>query len=316
MEFRDWCRDMTVFGYRFERVLEYQQRLQSLQHHVTVHSEFEIRRNTGGHAVTAHVEIPQREEAAVIGDLGKERSALADILLLISLFTGRDVFTLPSSKGQDDDPVIVADHRLFPWGGALQCSIPYKASVTDDPLHACDVGLEEGLNAVYERVRKEDWQRKYQYGHFLLLANHAFRQYDLATAFTQCWTIWEHLFSVLSRAWLSEEQLRHIHGSEKIAFLLVQYGFAEEIVDSDKRRIEGLVSARNSLVHFGCFPAHGSVHKSAILFIRLTEFLTAKILGLWPSDVFDTMKEFEEFLKPKSKSESRSRRTKKPSSAA
>jgi hypothetical protein len=296
LELRSWCREMTIFGYRFARVVEYEERLQSLQHHVTAYSEFNIRRNTGEHAVTAYVEVPEPQQTAVIGLSGKVATALNDILLLISLFTGRDVFALANSKEEDADRVIIADPRVYCWGNALQCSIPYKAGATSDALHPPDIGLEEGLNQIYERVREDDWRRKYQDGHFLFLANHAFRQYDLAAAFTQCWTIWEHLFAVLNRAWMSEKQLRRINAAEKVAFLLVQYGFTEEIAGTDAKAIEGLVRARNWLVHDGRFPEDKSVHDHAVLFVRLTEFIVAKTLGLLPSNVFDTMDKFKAFL--------------------
>ncbi len=268
---------------------------------VTSYSEFQIRANTGNHAVTAYVNLPEKEEKAVIKRF--ESTALSDILLLLSIFTGRDVFTVDTADDGCSNRVIIADPRVYDWGGVLITSIPYRNQPIPD-YEPCgyDIGFEEGLNQVYSLVRSEDWQHKYRGGHFLILAQQAFRRQPLETAFTQCWTIWELLFSVQNDRWLSDEQLRRIHSTEKIAFLLVEYALKGEIGKSEKGRIESLAKIRNTLVHSGYFPKRGSVYNDAVLFMRLTEFIIAKTLGLKPSDVFDTMKQLEDFLKRKSES--------------
>ena len=133
----------------------------------------------------------------------------------------------------------------------------------------------------------------------MILAQQAFRRQPLETAFTQCWTIWEHLFAVHNDRWLSGEQLERLNATEKIAFLLVEYALKGEVGDSEKERVSSLKRTRNRLVHFGYFPKHDSVYDDAILFVRLTEFIIAKILGLEPCDVFNTMQELEDFLKRK-----------------
>jgi len=152
---------------------------------------------------------------------------------------------------------------------------------------------------MYALIRTEEWQRQYDGGHFLLLSNLALRQQPLETAFTQCWTISEHLFTLHNKRWLSDEQITRLNRAEKIAFLLVEYALKGEINKSEKERIKSLVDIRNRLVHFGRFPKGGSVYRDAVLFIRLTEFIIAKTLGLSPSNVFNTMEELEDFLKRK-----------------
>lgn len=301
LEFPPWCEEMTIFGYHFTRVDDYQTKVTSLQHLVTSHVEFQIRTNTGNHAVTAYVDLPEREEKPVIKRLGSDSTALSDILLFLSIFTGRDVFTVDNASDGSSDRIIIADPRVYDWGGALINSIPYKNEpIPDDEPHGYNIGFEEGLNQVYSLVRTEDWQRKYKEGHFLILAQQAFRRQPLETAFTQCWTIWEHLFSVHNDRWLSEEQLRRLHSTEKIAFLLVEYALKGEIDKSEKGRIESLAEIRNKLVHSGYFPERTSVYNDAVLFICLTEFIIAKTLGLEPSNVFNTMEGLEDFLKRKS----------------
>jgi len=294
LEFPSWCPEITIFGYRFSRVDDYQSRLASLQHLIAVHSEFTIHPYTGGHAITAYVDLPEPEEKAVIGQVGSASTALNDILLLLSLFTWRDVFTADTSNGRSVN-IVTADPRMYGIGRVLRCSIPYKAQMIDPP-YAYDIGFEEGLNKVYELIRGEEWQRKYQRGFFLLLAQQAFRRQPLETVFIQCWTIWEHLFAVLNSNWLSSKQISQLSSFEKIAFLLVKYTFKSEIDDSARKRIKPLAEIRNRLIHFGRFPDN-AVRDDAVLFTELTEFLIAKILGLSPYDALDTMKKLEDFLK-------------------
>ena len=303
LEFPSWCKEITVFGYHFARVNDYRDRLASLQHWINFHSEFEIRPNTGNHAVTAYVDLPEREEKSVLKRSGSVNTALSDILLLLSIFTGRDVFTVDTTSAAGNHRIFIADPRVYDWGGVLITSRPYKNEpIPDDEPHRYNIGFEQGLSQIYELIRSEDWQRKYGEGHYLVLANLAFRCQPLETAFTQCWTIWEHLFWVLNRRWLSDEQLKQLSSTEKISFLLVEYALKGEIDKSEKGRINSLAKIRNMLVHFGHFPAHDLVNKDAVLFIRLTEFIITKTLGLETSNVFNTMEELEDFLKRKSES--------------
>ena len=90
-----------------------------------------------------------------------------------------------------------------------------------------------------------------------------------------------------------------MNSTEKIAFLLVKYALKGNINKNEKKRIESLAKVRNRLVHFGRIPEGSSVD-DAKLFIRLTEFIIAKILGLEPSNVFNTIEGLENFLKSKS----------------
>lgn len=295
LEFPSWCQEMTIFGYRFNRLDDYKSRLADLQHFITTHAEFTINPNSGKHAITAYVDIPDTEEKAVIGQGNNTRTTLNDILLLLSLFTKRDVFTTDATERSAN--IITADPREYGMGGVLRCSIPYKNKpIPDDEPYGYDIGFEEGINQVYSLVRSEDWQRKYKGGYFLILAQQAFRRQPLETAFTQCWTIWEHLFSILNSNWLSNKQIRQISSFEKIAFLLVAYALKNEIDDSARGRIKSLAKIRNRLIHFGYFPDN-AIQDDAVMFTELTEFVVAKILGLSPSGALDTMAKLEDFLR-------------------
>jgi len=305
LEFPSWCEEITIFGYHFTRVDDYRDRLVSLQHSITatVHAEFKVRPSAGNNAVTAYVNLPEREEKSVLKHRGSENTALSDILLLLSIFTSRDVFTVDNAGSAGKYRIFIADSRVYHWGRGLRLSIPYKnEAIPDDEPYGYDIGFEEGLNQVYALIRSKDWQHKYDKGHYLVLANMAFRCQPLETTFIQCWTIWEHLFTLHNKRWLSDEQITRLNPAEKIAFLLVEYALKGEINKSEKERINSLAKIRNRLVHFGHFPESGSVYDDAVLFIRLTEFIIAKTLGLEPSNFFNTIEGLEDFLKHKSES--------------
>ena len=299
LEFRSDCPAMTIFGYRFTRVDDYKDKIASLQHLITSYSEFAIHANTGKHAITAYVEIPEREkESALAWADGSNATPLTDILLLLSIFTRRDVFMVDKAIDDGTGKVIIADPRLYPSGGVLGASVPH---------------FEECLNTVYALLRTEKWKHKYQRGYFLFLAQQAFRSRSPDIAFILCWIIWEHLFAILNREWLPKDRLERIHSSDKVAFLFVKSEIKDNITEDNRRQIEKWRKIRNRLVHFGRFPevdpknsakhssAYDSVYDDVISFIRFTEFIIAKILKLSPSHALNT-KKMDDFLKRKPES--------------
>lgn len=311
LEFYSECSEMTIFGYRFTRVDDYQDRLASLQHLIIEHSEFEIHVNTGKHAVTAYVEIPKREKKAALAWAdGSNATTLTDILLLLSIFTRRDVFAVDSAIDDGTDKVIIADPRVYPCGGVLGDSIPYEKRLIDptDPLSGYHIAFEKCLNQIYKLIRTEEWKDRYERGYFLFLAQQAFRSRSPDIAFTLCWVIWEHLFVILNREWLPEDRLRRIHPSDKVAFLFVKYEIKDNITKKNREQIKKWKEIRNKLVHAGRFPKvdpknsakhsseYDSVYDDVISFIRFTEFIIAKILKLSPSHALNT-KKMDEFLK-------------------
>ena len=114
LEFPSWCEEMTIFGYHFTRVDDYQTKVTGLQHLVEINVEFQIRRNTGNHAVTAYVDLPEKEQKAVLAWADRSNTALTDILLLLSIFTRRDVFALDSAIDDGTGKVLLADPRVYP----------------------------------------------------------------------------------------------------------------------------------------------------------------------------------------------------------
>lgn len=297
LKFPYYCNELTIFQYQFTRVPDYAEKLNKLQQLRPVTSEFKILPNTGMHAVTGFVELPNPEPTAILEWVGEGNTALMDILLLLSLFTGREVFAgKPNTESFGPQVVITRDSRVYQWGEIIRASPIFKAS--SEELSSFNIGWQETINSVYELIRSPSWQQKYRGGYFLFLARQAFQQQKLESAFIQCWTIWEHLFAILNQAWLSNRKIRTMSSAEKIAFLLVHFALTNEVDSESAKRIESLAEIRNRLIHFGRFPDRGDVHDNAVLFIRLTEFLVTTILKLTPSNVFNTVEKLEAFLAP------------------
>lgn len=297
LEFPSWCPEVNIFGYRFFRVDDYEQKVKNLQHLATGTAEFEIKQNTGGHSLTAFVECLGEEEKAILQWKYEDSRALQDILLLLSLFTGREVFDVDEGFQEDSKVTITADPRYYQYGGVLRTSLPYERSTgSEDGYSFYDIGFEKELNRIYQLMRTNDWQQEYEKGYYLILAKQAFKRQILEATYIQCWTIWEHLFAVHNKNWLSVDEIRRLNSSDKIAFLLNKYALVDEINSVARERIKSLSEIRNKLVHSGRFPDRSSVHEDADLFIRLTEFIIAKTLGLFPSNLFNTVEKLESFL--------------------
>jgi len=293
LEFPSWCPELNIAGHRFYRVDDYEEKVLSLQHLFPSTAEFHKPANTGMHAHTAFVEIPDNEKKAVLEWAESNTPALMDISLLLSIFTGRDIFALDSQG----DEVIISDPRVYIWGGILRCSIPYKEQLIYPESYGYNIGFEEGINQVYELIRSDEWQKRYQKGYFLFLARTAFRRQPIESTFIQCWTIWEHLFSIFNQNWMSSENIRRISSYEKISFILVEFALMGEIDEDSRKIIKTLAGLRNRLIHFGKFPESGSYRDDVDLFVRLTEFVIARILGLSPSNVLNTEEKLGNFLK-------------------
>jgi hypothetical protein len=297
LEFRPNSTRLDIAGYSFQRVPDYADAQARLQYLVTSQgSEFSTKAQTGEHAHTANVTVPDNEPAAIIAWQHANPTALDDVMLLLRLFTHRDVFALSNNADSDEPFAIIADPRNFPWGGVLSCSIPYECDRGDDPHDTVDTSLSVHLPRIYDRMSEDDWKRDYGGGYFLVLLSQAIQQRLLEAAFGQCWTIWEHLFACLTGRWLSNRGNRQLSAKEKIAYLLVHFGVREDLADTEKSRLDSLVEIRNRLIHFGLFPEQDAVRHDAMMFIRMTEYIAAKSLGLFPSNAFNTIERLEEFL--------------------
>ncbi len=255
---------------------------------------------TGGHSHTANVFVPDQVKS-IVYPADPNASGLDDAVLLLRLFTGRDVFCVGLTAGESLRPVLF-DSRIYPWGGILRCSLPRRGS-HDAPRHLYhDRTFQVELPRIYERMQAPDWLSRYRNGRYLQLFLEAIRQRTVESAFTQCWTIWEHLFACLNDDWLSPSGNINLAAKEKIAFMLVKFALREGLKDGEKKRLEELVGIRNRLIHYGQLPEKSTVYHDAEVFIHMTEFIVAKSLGIEPSNVFNTIERFEDFLQNKSKS--------------
>jgi len=89
LEFPSGCRSMTIFDYKFVKVDDYPTQLQKLQQLVAYHSDVQIEINTGEHSITGFVESIKPEQKAVLEWGSSKNTALADILLLLSIYSPR-----------------------------------------------------------------------------------------------------------------------------------------------------------------------------------------------------------------------------------
>jgi len=291
LEFPPWCPEMIITGYRFIRVKEYEEKLARLHHTSDSGVEFFIATNPGQHAVTSYVEIPAAEEKSVLPWSDQESTiALDDILLLLSIFTRRDVFAVDDTSPDEASDLWTADSRLHIDGGILRSSIPYREQVTVDG-EVYDIGFQEGVTRVYSLIRDEEWRRKYASGYFLFLALHAFKCDLLEAAVGQCCVMWEHLFSLHDRGRLLRDENDGTDYLARLIFLLAEYDLAEQVGGDE--RTERLSYLRDTIVHFGRIPEEAESQREALFFLRLTEVLLAQILGLSPPNVLGTQGPWE-----------------------
>lgn len=303
LEFPPWCDKLEIGGLCFKRVTDYRDQLAKLQHMVDTTAEFSVHVQAGQHAVTASVDLPTPPPPNVLPWAGGA-TALDDILLLLSMFTGRDVFLVPTNP-PDERLLLERDPREMRNGFILRLSLPSLERETKREeffvhVQKYDARLER-LEQVYERVKEPEWQKKYRKGYFLFLVANLLRARYVDESFINSWIIWEHLFACHNEAWLSPKDILGVLATQKISFLLVKYALRDSITATDHGRLEELAAIRNRLVHAGHFPEREKVHDDANLFIHMTEFIVTKTLDLKPEDMFDTMKSFEEFLSRKAK---------------
>ncbi len=312
LEFPSYIFELNIAGYIFRRIENYKDQFLKLQHFVDVSgSEFRILPTTGTHAITATVEYESDSLPAL--EWGHENpTQLDDIILLLDLFTGRSVFY--KNWDEDVEPPILRDSRLSQWGAQLRLSskrdtayinIDTREFVDQDNFlqmkfpersnhHPCDVGFEKTINSVLALVSSNDWQTIHQKGYFLFLYKNAVKRQTIEYAFLEHWTIWEHLFALHNNQ-LSEKELETTDATVKIAFILEKY-FQISISDTARKEVIRIKKARHALSHFGKIPSSVEI-KEMELFIRLTEQVIAAILGLTPSNTFNSREGLDKFLK-------------------
>ena len=284
LEFQCPDEEMQIGAYVFEPVDDYCDRYKALQHFISVGGGHcgGTEPTTGSHQITGQVTRPKEERAAALGWGHRDPTELDDILLLLSLFTRRKVFVL---EAEDRGEALIADPRLFHYGGGLGLSLP-KAK-RPDPFWGDEysIDLANGLSGVNETIRSENWQSTYGKGHFLFLFGSACHRQIIETSFLLSWTIWEHLFRLHNEHWISQRSIKNVNAREKIRYVLTHYGLVDQISQDDAKNVDRLTLIRHRLSHDGSF-AESNDAMAADLFVRLTEFVVARTLGLEPSEVF------------------------------
>lgn len=313
LEFPAYANTLDIAGYKFKRIADYATAFAGLQHIIEVSgSEFPIKPNTGTHQKTATVGIPETEEKAILPwAKGSKFTKLQDILLFLSLFIGRNVFTL--NPGEEKYP-LRPDPRGHFWGGqfrlSAQSDIKWRHKTTgvlkseEEMINTSvfdynrvDLGLEKTICALLDTINSKSWHEKYGTGYFIFTFRQIVKQENIEQAFLLSWTLWEHFFTLHQRHWLDDKSIEQINGDKKIAFILYHY-FRQDINDFARGRIKRLTKARNRLVHFGPIPENVDLNEIE-MFIRLTEQLMAIVLGLEPSNALNSFDHLQNFLKGK-----------------
>lgn len=310
LEFPPYIEELNIGNYKLKRVSNYEEAFDGLMHLVnSVGSEFETKIQTGSHQITAIVEIPEQEKSASLLWANKQ-TQIDDILFLLSLVTGRNVFK-KDWNGEEDNIALIQDHRLYHYGGQLILSIKYESRwknkktgeiKTEEEMknipvfdyNQINIGFEKSINKVLQTISSKEWQEEYEGGYFLFLLRSAIQRQIIETSFLLCWVIWEHIFAIKNRKWLDDKTIERMGGDKKISFILNTY-FLKEIDNVARKNIQRINKTRNRLVHFGKKTEEVDI-KEMEMFTRLTEQLMAIVLGLAPSNVFNSFEALDSFL--------------------
>jgi len=307
--FPDHIHILKIAGYKFRRIENYPEAFARLQQTINVSGgEFPIIPNTGSHQITALVEIPDTEERAILPWISSNFTKLQDVLLLLSLFTRRNVFAL---KKDEEAKPLFPDPRQHFRGGQFRLSkledSKYKHKETGElksleemknipvfDYNLIDLGFEKTINELLNTIASNEWRKDYGNGYFIFTFRQALKQEDIEPAFLLCWTIWEHLFALHNRQWLDQKSIEKTSGDKKIAFILNKY-LLIDFDGSARTEVRRITTARNSLVHFGTIPDSVDYDEMR-MFMSLTEQIMAIILRLKPSNAFNTIERLKSFL--------------------
>jgi len=289
----EWAGEMMeIPPYVFVPVDDYCDRYRKLQHLVDVGGGYcgSTKAVTGQHQVTGSVLLPDNEPPAALAWGHPDPTGLDDILLLLSIFTGRKVFALDPNV---DDGPIIADPREFQYGGGVGLSLGQVSRPGEFGLDYAR-NLSAGTSEVLALIGSDAWRSAYGEGKFLFLFLAACQRQISESSFLLCWAIWEHLFRLRNEHWLSRGSLRRMDTREKIHFLLTEYGVRGKISSDDAKSVDRMARIRHALVHDAGFEKDEDAG-AADLFVRLTEYIIAKVLGLEPSEVFSPRERFERY---------------------
>jgi len=286
---------MHVGNWIIERVADYDSKQALLSNQIEFHGvEFSGTPRIGQNAVTGTLTCTVAEAPSTSALLGASKSAIDDIVILLRLFTGREVAYATTEAFENEKLLgFGLDHRQYTFGKVIRTSVPYikGPNVCPSGLKWKDESVEAILNKILATISDKEWLDVYHHGAFIGLLEQAIKQRTITSAFTQCWTIWEHLFFCLNCKWMSEQNIRNTRADEKIAFILHHHGILHHIDKNCRDVIQRLVNTRNRLVHHGFFPDNLQAIADAQLFVDLTEYVAVKAMRLIPGEVFNTLEQ-------------------------
>ncbi len=290
LEFTEYREEMTIGGFTFKRVADYENKVNLLSRHYPNYiGEFELSTSTGEHVITATVEDTSNGALSPLA-YGAPQPILEDVLLILSLFTGREVFSSPNNE-----PIgIKRDFRPYLAYDTLGVSIPPNL-IRNDRGMPVNIGFEEGLDRVLQTIHSSTWLDKFERGVVLFIARQVFIFQILEKAFLMSYVLWEHVFFIENKSILTPKQFQSTDGAQKIRHLLERYGLTPTLNGQQKDNIyKSLTRTRNNYVHYGSFQLRGGSNFDAIQFVELTTRLVAIILGLEASDGKNTQRWLEE----------------------
>lgn len=300
LEFPIGITELKICGYVFTAVQDYSRVLALMPN-------YSVTNITGSHQVTATVTTPDNEENSLL-PFQTTRSKLYDVLLFLTIFSGRNVFV----KDWNADLPITADYRMHTFAGAdlrLSIDLDHKVrvkgtgeiidSVSANGIPFWDIewvslGFDTAIENVINYISRKEWSDIYDDGYFLFTYQSMVRWQNIEPAFLMAWTLWESLFSVENRNTMQEQDIYNTSGYIKISYILKKY-FSITVDASNSEQVKLLVKARNRIAHFGKMHPEVSIEDMKT-FIQVTDQIVAEILGLTPKSILGSLGKFKTFL--------------------
>lgn len=237
--FPDNCDELNINNCKIQKLKIYEKQIQKMD-----------LVGLGGHnTVTATIETPEKDE-----------QTLTIILILLSMFTGRKVFT-------DESNQFFHDPKPFRFGSILKNSLyPFT--------------FEENVNKVYNIVSKKEWQIRY--GDCIIPSLLMFENQPLKCSFIRAWRIWEIVYGEMT--------------PYKMLNIMINLKFICEINEKYEDKIADLFIAKMD----NCteIVSQYELNKTMELFVEITEIVIANILQLQPYNIFnqDLFKKVDQFF--------------------
>ena len=149
----------------------------------------------------------QKEKPSVLYD---KKTELDDICLLLSFFFGYDIYSSDKTN-----QCTYTDCRHFTFNTISDCIIETYSGI---PYY-------RAFKKILTIIKKDSWLYKYNNGSHLKLLKEALKQQSRESKYMNFFIIWEHLFYLLNKSWMTENQMKRISAKEKLSFLLVYYDF-------------------------------------------------------------------------------------------